>query len=266
MMDTNTPRRTESLVEAGRWPTPPKNIGLPCGEIHVWAVQLDLSPTRHIELASTLSADENAKAERLHFACDRRRWIASRGQLREILGHYVQRDPATLTFCYACTCGDPHCTHLHRKPTLAADSWLNFNLSHSGDLAIVAVVRDRRVGIDLECRRHVNELLPLAGMICSQAELAAISTLSESNQSMTLLSLWTCKEAYVKARGIGLLLPPEKIEFTVALDGSSQLVRVAGDSDEAARWSVIYLPGLPNHVAALAVEGYSMASRHWRWR
>ena len=251
-------------LDEAPWIAPPsQHPALPSGEVHLWALHLDLSPGQRVELAATLSPDELARAARFHFAGDRQRWIAARGRLRHILGRYLQRDPASLAFAYACACGEPRCTQPHRKPVLAGDTWLNFNLAHARDLALVAVARDRRVGVDLEYRRPADELLPLADTICAPAELAALRGLPPAARATALLALWTCKEAYLKARGIGLLLAPQEVELALTPAGPPRLVRVSGDATEAARWSVADVPYGPGQIAALAVEGQPALIRYW---
>jgi len=247
------------------WPAPPsRHPALPSGEVHLWAARLDLAPGQSVELAATLSPDERARAARFHFAKDRRRWIAARGQLRRILGGYLRRDPAAVAFDYVCGCGAPRCSHAHRKPQLADDTWLNFNLSHARDLALIAVTRDRRVGVDLEYLRPAAELLPLADTICAPADLVALRGLPAADRATALLTLWTCKEAYLKARGIGLLLAPQEVELAIGPADPTRLIRVSGDAVEAARWSVANVPYGPEQVAAFAVEGQPALIRYWQ--
>lgn len=260
MLPTNLP--TRGMGEAS-WPPPPHSLALPPGEVHVWSVMLDISPERRVMLAATLSPDEIARVARFHFARDRERWIVGRSQLRHILGRYLCRDPASLTFGYKCACGDPHCTHPHRKPFLAHNTWLHFNVSHAGDRALVAVARDRHVGVDLERRQPADTLLSLAESICTSAELTTLRTFSVPTQTDILISLWTRKEAYLKARGIGLILSPQEIDTTFA-PSASLLLTVSNDSSEAARWSLIDIPFGLDHAAALATEGNPATVRYWR--
>ncbi len=243
---------------------PPHDLALSRDDVHVWSVLLDIALERRTALAATLSLDELARVARLHFARDRERWIAGRGQLRHILGRYLRRDPASLAFDYECSCGDPCCTHLHRKPVLAHDPWLHFNVSHSGDRALVAVACDRRIGIDLERRQPADTILPLAATICTPNERAMLATLPALAQADLLISLWTRKEAYLKARGIGLLLPPQEIDTAIAPNEPPRLLTVSNDPAEAARWSLTDLPYDSNHAAALAVEGGPLSVRYWR--
>ena len=261
LLPTDTPQRAAGEAT---WPPPPHDLALPRDEIHVWSVLLDIAPEQRTVLAATLSPDEFARVARLHFARDRERWIAGRGQLRHILGRYLRRDPASLTFGYECACGDPNCTHPHRKPVLARDAWLCFNVSHAGDRALVAVARDRRVGVDLERRQPADTILPLAATICTPAELAPLSALPASAQADLLIALWTRKEAYLKARGIGLLLPPQEIDTAITPNEPPRLLTISGDPAEAARWSLTDLPYDTNHAAALTVEGDPILVRNWR--
>ncbi len=112
------------------------------GETHLWHVRLDVAPAELAHLTEHLSADERLRASRLHVARDRKRYVAGRGRLREALATYVDATPAEVGFAYG----------VHGKPRLAGlrASRLRFSLSHTGDHALIAVTRDREVGVDLE--------------------------------------------------------------------------------------------------------------------
>jgi 4'-phosphopantetheinyl transferase len=264
MTDTTRAAAPEYPQGEANWPPPPDVLALPRDEVHVWSVSLDIGQGRRAALAATLSPDEFARVARLHFARDRERWIAGRGRLRQILGGYLGREPSSLAFGYECACGDPQCAHPHRKPVLAGGPWLQFNVSHSGDRALIAVARERRVGVDLERCQPAESLLPLAGTICSPAELATLRGLPEASQAAALIALWTRKEAYLKARGIGLLLAPQEIDSVVAPGEPARLIAVSGDRAEAARWFLADIRYDPAHGAALAVEGGPVGVRCWR--
>jgi 4'-phosphopantetheinyl transferase len=264
MTDATRPGDLGYPAGEATWPPPPDAPLLPRDEAHVWSVPLDIQAERRIAFAASLSSDERSRVAHLHFARDRERWIAGRGHLRHILARYLRRDPASLTFRYECACGDPRCAHPHRKPALANYPWLQFNVSHSDGRALIAVTRDRRVGVDLECRRPADNILPLAETICSPAELAMLRTLPEASRAAALYALWTRKEAYLKARGIGLLLAPQEIDTTIAPGESARLLSVSGDSAEASRWFLADLNADPDHAAALASEGDPVTVRYWR--
>src|SRR5829696_9152847 len=109
-------------------------------EVHVWRVLIDTSNFQSESLLQTLSADELIRAEQFHFENDQKRFIMARGILRMILGHYLNRKPHTLRFEYT----------PHGKPILATNNGshtLSFNLSHSGEIALYAITRSRKIGI-----------------------------------------------------------------------------------------------------------------------
>ena len=130
---------------------------------------------------------------------------------------------------------------------------------------MIVVARDRRVGIDLEHRLLAAELLPLAPTFCAPAELAALRHLSPETQAATLTALWTAKEAYLKARGIGLILPPQEVEIALAPSAPPSLVRVSDDPHEAIRWTLATPLPLPGYGSALVIEGASPTLRCWQW-
>lgn len=263
-MSSSPPGDAHGSLAASHWPVPPPDPILGPDDVHVWVLSLDLDAAERTRLAVLLSPDERERAARLHFARDRDRWIAGRGRLRQLLARYVRRDPATLTIGYACACGDPACQHPHRKPILPDDPWLQFNLSHTAGLALIAVARERRVGIDLERRLPAEEIIPLARSFCSPAELAALRTLSPDAQADALTALWVHKEAFLKARGIGLIQPPQEIEYTLSPAHTPRLSAIAGATEEATRWSVLTLPPISGHAAALLVEGPAPSVHSWQ--
>jgi 4'-phosphopantetheinyl transferase len=179
-----------------------------------------LDGLRHLDEAS-LSPDERARAARLAAGDVRRRFVASRAALRDILAAYVGASPAGLRFRYG----------PHGKPALAPPlEWLHFNLAHSQDLAVVAVAR-RPVGVDVERVRPLADgPLALAARTFAPGEVAALRAAPQSQQLDEFFRYWTCKEAYVKARGAGLSLPFD--QFTVELPPhAAPRLLVAPDGD-----------------------------------
>src|SRR5262252_2460436 len=105
----------------------------------------------------TLSKDELARASRFHFERDRDRFIVARGELRRVLAGYVGLDPGSLTFRYGA----------RGKPSVEGDS-LEFNLSHSGSIALLGLTRQRRIGIDIEEIRYLDDCGELAARFFSK--------------------------------------------------------------------------------------------------
>src|SRR6266700_139048 len=113
------------------WPLPPAAFTLGTGQIHIWAVPLDLLPAKLVDLASTLAPLERERGERFRFDVHRKRFIAGRGLLRAVLSQYLETEPSRLEFVYG----------TRGKPSLLDGAGIRFNLAHSEDLALVAVTR-----------------------------------------------------------------------------------------------------------------------------
>src|SRR5690349_17506502 len=107
---------------------------LSAGEVHLWRADLAVEEHSLTQLASYLDQDERARAARFHFERDRRRSMAGRGLLRQILASYLDLAPIGVEFGYTA----------NGKPYLLAHSELRFNVSHSADMLVVAVARDRQ--------------------------------------------------------------------------------------------------------------------------
>lgn len=236
----------------------PADLALSGDDVHVWCASLDQPATRFRRLVQTLSADERARAERFHFEQDGRRFTVGRGLLRTILGSYLGVEPSQLQFCYGC----------RGKPALASGGGtLRFNLSHSQDLALYAVTRDRAIGIDLECIRPISETEEVAERFFSAREIALLRALpvSISEKREAFFNCWTRKEAYTKASGDGLTRPLDQIEVSLAPGEPARLLCIKGDPREATRWLLHELRPASGYVATLVVEGHGwrLACRQW---
>lgn len=232
----------------------PLPLNLANTEVHVWQATLDMPSEVIHSLMSLLSPDEQARAARFRFEAHQHRFVAGRGILRSILACYLNLPPAHLEFSYSPS----------GKPSLVqhpSQSSISFNVSHSGNLALYAVGRgDRLVGIDLERRRTMDNVLQLAERFFSQQEYAAIATLPPQQQQDTFFRLWTYKEAYLKATGEGLL-GLERAE--VILDSQQQASLRLPPNAPFSSWSLIPLYPHPDYAAALAITGANWQLAHY---
>ncbi len=243
---------------------------LPANEIHLWYARLDQPARRVQQLAHTLSPDEAERAARFHFEPDRRRFTAARGFLRAILGQYLGIIPARIKFCYG----------PHGKPALAPgalgsskrgvpeDAGLQFNLAHSGEVALYALALGQPVGVDVEQLRPIPDLDQIAARFFSTQERAALQALPPEQRQAAFFNGWTRKEAYLKALGDGLARPLAGFDVSLAPGQPARLLGVAGDPAEAARWYMHALApptGYVGAVVAPAVEGqaWRVTCREW---
>jgi 4'-phosphopantetheinyl transferase len=171
------------------WQQPPLALKLAAGAVHLWRWRLDQAAVDRRWLAP----DEQLRADRFRDDCDRQSFVVARSGMRRILGRYLDCDPGTIEFRYGA----------HGKPGLA-DRAIEFNLSHSGDWALLAVARDRPVGVDIERIKPVSELEKLTVRFLLAAEHERIVGLAEADRQLAFFRTWTCKEAYLKATGEGL--------------------------------------------------------------
>ena len=231
------------------WPTPPADISLDWQAAHVWAVPLQISNDAQDHLAKMLTPEERRRAQSFHFDRHRSRFIAGRGMLRTILGHYLHTGPGFVWFEYG----------RNGKPLLAerfARSGLQFNLAHCEDLALLAVTRGRVIGIDLEQIRTMDDAWELAAIFCSPREYEDFLALPPADKDAAFFRLWTRKEAWLKATGKGIGESLDKVEVTLREGEAARFVRlpeVAGTP--ASGWTLQELTPAAGFIAALALPG-----------
>lgn len=241
------------------WHIPPSKLALNSDEVHVWRISLN-APQETIEwLRQYLAADERARADRFRFAKDRHQYIIGRGVLRVLLGRYLHCDPQRIHFCYS-SYGKPALDSVH------AETGLQFNLSHSHQLALLAFTYNRQIGVDVEYMRPDVEFEQLAERFFSPTECAVLLGVAPTLRRETFYNCWTRKEAYIKARGEGLSMPLDQFDVSLRPGEPAALLRSRKDPAEATRWSLRALPIDEEYAAALAVEGASWQLRCWNWQ
>jgi 4'-phosphopantetheinyl transferase len=147
-----------------------------------------------------LSDDERDRAQRYRRSSDRQQFVTARGLLRQCLGHYLNCAPECLQFHYG-EHGKPEI-----DPTLQPSRSLQFNTSHSGEMALLAFSWDGAIGVDLEAPRSMSDsqIIKLARRFFLAPEVDALERCDVQDRSALFFRYWTCKEAYLKATGIGL--------------------------------------------------------------
>lgn len=220
-------------------------VPLAAEEIHVWELRLDRPPAARERLLGWLSAAERERAARFRSDLHRNRFIAARGLLRQLLGGYTASDPAELRFV-----AGPY-----GKPRLQGPG-PQFNLSHSGGLAIYAFRAWAEVGVDVELLDPEVAATRVPEHFFAPAEVRHLRSLPAAIQPRAFLECWTRKEAFIKARGDGLSLALDS--FTVAFGPgvASGLTWTAWSANEPACWRIADLSDEGGrHVAAVAAPG-----------
>jgi 4'-phosphopantetheinyl transferase len=223
-------------------------------DVHLWIASLD-RPTDELACVRTaLTQDEIKRASAFKFELDRSRFIAARGILRQLLGHYTECEPRSIRMEY----------NHWGKPSLAGRSARNdirFNLSHSHGLAVYAIAHEREVGVDVEMIQpeFVNERV--AEHFFSRAEVESLRVLPFEHQVEAFFACWTRKEAYIKAIGRGLTIELASFDVSLRPGERPALLR----SVNADRWSLEAFQPARGYVAALAIEGAGYRLGEPRW-
>lgn len=210
--------------------------------MHIHCVSLSTEMGRYV------APDEQLRADRLLDPNKRGLFLASRGVLREILGRYLGAQPEELQFVM----GE------HGKPYLSSNTRLNFNLSHSGTLFLLAIAANREVGIDVELLREDTPFTDIARHAFSPREQEELSALPEHLQRSAFYRCWTRKEAYLKACGMGFDLKSSSFDVSLLPEVPAPLI-VPGDRS---RWILQNITVPATYYAALAVQGSAAVIRY----
>jgi 4'-phosphopantetheinyl transferase len=237
------------------WRPPPETLLLPEGQVHVWRISLEPHAEVLASLWQMLSADEQQRADRYHFARDRDWFIARRGRLRLLLGRYLGLDPASLQFSYN-SYGKPAL-----QPGLAGQ--VCFNISHSRGLALFALASQGDIGVDLEHLRSDIDHLALAERFFSAAERAELNALPLAIRQQAFFLCWTRKEAFIKAHGEGLSLPLDTFDVSLTPGQPARLLATRAGLEAPDQWSLSNLEPAPDYLAALAVRGQECELYCW---
>ena len=227
-------------------------------EIHLWRASTQLSTTTPSDLEALLSNEERARARQYRRDIDRTRYVASHAMSRLVLSRYVGVPPDALTFSVG----------TQGKPKLECDSNspIFFNLSHSGDLALLAISWDRAVGVDIEEIKNDVDVPALALAVLSESELRMLHAAPAGAQRGLFFGLWVRKEAVLKACGLGLTVEPRRVEITENVPvGDGSAVTVLPDGNPT-NWGVREVEVGDRYAAAVAAPGKGWLLRCFQHR
>ncbi len=226
-------------------------------EVTLWYVERaalvgeDLWRTVH----HLLTPEEQERLGAFVFEKDRHEYLLTRALERATLAHTLDVPPTALRF---------RRTELGR-PELVPASDVEFNLTNTPRLVACAVTRGRCLGVDAEPLERADQVLALAATVFTKREQADLAAMPPAERRRWAVQLWTVKEAYIKARGLGLSLPLEQIELRRAVDNRTTLSFHGDIDDPPTRWSVRTIE-LADHLVSLCVstdehfEGWSLSS------
>lgn len=236
------------------WPFPPENLSFSKNYVQVWSIRLDQPTEITLTLRQMLNCDERERADRFYFEKDRNRFTVARATLRKLLGKCLEKEPREINFSY----------EKKGKPFLENNN-LQFNLSHSQDLALCAITYERNLGVDIEYLRLMKDAEQIAERFFSPRESALFCSLPKAEQQMAFFRCWTRKEAYIKATGDGLSYGLDNFDVTFTPDKEVKLLKVLSDPKEAQRWSLKELVPASDFVGAVMVEGNDWELGCWQY-
>lgn len=200
----------------------PASCALDSNCIDIWQFSLH---TAFKDASSFLNDEELARANRFHFERHQRRFTLARAMLRQILAYYLHCSPKELVFGY----------HPQGKPYLLDNpSLLEFNLSHSGDLALLAIGQHHAMGIDLEYFSK-RPYTGIAEQLFSESEMTALKAVPHPLEPLVFFHIWAQKEAFIKASGLGLSYPTQQFDVP-AFPPTAQIIC---DSVHHQNWHMI---------------------------
>jgi 4'-phosphopantetheinyl transferase len=241
------------------WHYPSQSIGLNSQDVHLWRAFLRQSATCIDKLTPLLSEDELSRAASFHFENDRERFILCRGILRIILGRYLDINPKHLKFR----------SGPYGKPYLvneSAGAHIQFNLTHSHNLALYAFTSNCMIGIDVEYILQIMDIEHIVDNSFSDYEISIFKTLKPNQKEIAFFNCWTRKEAYVKAIGEGLNLPLHTFDVSLAPNEPSRILSISGSTNEALLWSIeTFIPAV-DHVATVAIKESNYHICYYEWQ
>ncbi len=250
----------DSSNQDPKWASVPLNNDwlLPTNQVHIWRSTLELPIHQINNLKHLLSPDELEKATHLALTQKRHQYIIARAILRRILSLYVSLHPSELRFRY----------NRNGKPVLACSSnKIQFNVSHSHNLAIYALSSDCLIGVDVEYlyRRSRIDRMKIASRLFTPREYTTLQSLPENQRDKAFLTCWTRKEAFIKAMGWGLSFPLDKFEVTADPNESPKLLTTPYKPKDALDWSMVPIDPSDGYVGTLALRKTNFDLSYWQW-
>jgi 4'-phosphopantetheinyl transferase len=238
------------------WLNPPDNLNLSDDEAHIWRADLKFNECFQTSFLKLLSPDEKSRAQKFRFTKDSRNFIIARGILRSLIGKYLKIKPAEISFRYS----------EFGKPGIADNHSLQFNISHSKNIALFAFIKKLNVGVDVEFVNPDIEVKDIAEKFFSPNEVLNLYALPEKQHTLGFFNCWTRKEAFIKAVGEGLSFPLNKFEVSLEPDKPAKLLATDWEPKAVSKWSIFSMSPATNFVGSLAIEGVVEKIKFWNWQ
>jgi len=231
-------------------------LSLKPGQLDVWLADQNalFDPARKSQWLAWLADDELARYNRFLYNKHKQRFLLTRAVSRSILSHYARNvDAADWRFL----------TNAYGKPEIEAPKLsmpIHFNISHSADKLVMVVSRHGSLGIDVESTVKNRATLKIGRRYFSEVEYQALCELSPASIEERFYNLWTLKEAYIKACGMGLAISLQQFSFTFTEPGKIAISFAKARHDEPALWQFWQFVLSKNYKLALALKSATRIS------
>jgi 4'-phosphopantetheinyl transferase len=214
--------------------------------VHVWCFDINRTAAELPSLRALLSDEEAQRATRFQADLHRTWFIARRALLRRLLGWYLDRDPHDVVMT----------VNAFGKPQLAeTGAALRFNASRAGGVAVVALTQERAIGVDIERLYAHPDHVAISERYFSTEETARLRGVDERDRDNLFFTLWTAKEAWVKALGGGLSVPLNQCRVGFATDRPPCLVTDPQHPGDSRAWSLRMFSVGDEHIGAIVRDG-----------
>ncbi len=240
------------------WTTASAMLDLLSRTVHVWRADLAQLADSLPDCERLLSPAETERAARFVGERPRAAYVAGRAMLRSLLAGYLETPAARLAFVDG----------QHGKPALLSQTGLvdlRFNLSHSGEVLLLAVAEGCEVGCDVEQVRAMDDLIDVARRAFPPAYVARLLAHPAAEQSDVFFQCWTHKEALLKAHGEVLAASLDWRE-DCAGPGRATHVRSVLNGSDTGLWEIFDLELGSGYAGAVAVAGEGWSIRDWQWQ
>jgi 4'-phosphopantetheinyl transferase len=210
------------------WQSPKIFPTLSANQVHIWRASLIREGKELLGLKALLNREEQERAAKFMVKGAANSFIIARGLLRKLLSKYLQIFPQDLVFQQ----NQYGKLYLNSLP-------LQFNLSHSHDLALFIFTVNSSVGVDVEFIRKDYEFFDIARKFFSKTENKELFSLPKKEHIQAFFNCWTCKEAFIKAKGVGMFRGLD--EFSVDISSNKWgkvMLKEFTDAPESKNWAL----------------------------
>ncbi|WP_282123523.1 4'-phosphopantetheinyl transferase family protein [Algibacter mikhailovii] len=222
----------------------PINFALATNQLHTWVLYFDVLEEKKTFLKKFLSQDEIIKASKFRFDKDKNCSIITRGALRLLSGMYLNMSPENIIFKY----GD------YGKPDFEMETELKFNVSHSGNMAIIGFVLNKDIGVDIEKIKYDFEVMDIVDNYFSQLEIESLKKLPVQEHNQGFYRCWTRKESFIKAKSQGLSFALDSFSVSLDSDDKAQLLETHWNPDEKESWRLFSFSPDTDYLGGVTVQ------------